>query len=66
MPGKMNGYLLVAIGLLGMAGYEITLRLLHPSSLANDLTHGLWLGACIGLEILGLFVLGRVKRRDAA
>ncbi len=66
MLSKKNGYVLVAIGLLGIAGYEMALRLLHPSFLANDLTHGLWLGVCIGLEILGLFVLGRAKRRDAA
>ena len=62
MLGKMNGYVLVAIGLLGIAGYEMALRLLHLSFLANDFIHGLWLGVCIGLEILGLFVLGRAKR----
>ena len=62
MLSKMNGYVLVAIGLLGMAGYEIILRLLHPSFLANDLTQGLWFGVCIGLEIFGLFVLRRDKR----
>jgi hypothetical protein len=62
MLSNMNGYVLVAIGLLGIAGYEMTLRLFHLSFLANDFTHGLWLGVCIGLEILGLFVVGRTKR----
>jgi uncharacterized protein (TIGR00369 family) len=62
---KTDGHVLVAIGLLGIAGYEVALRLLHSSRLANDLIHGLWLGACIGLEILGLLVLGRARRRHA-
>ena len=61
MLKKMNGYVLGAIGLLGIAGYEMVLRLLHPPFLANDFTHGLWIGTCIGLEILSLFVLRRDK-----
>jgi hypothetical protein len=60
-----NGYVLVAVGLVGVAGYEMALRLLHSSLLANDLIRGLWHGACIGLEILGLFALGRARRRHA-
>jgi len=54
---KTYGHVLVAIGLVGIAGYEMALRFLHSSLLASDLIHGLWLGACIGLEILGLLAL---------
>ena len=66
MLRNTNGRVLVAIGLLGIAGYELALRLLHAHILASDLVHGFWLGACIGLEICGLFMLGRARRPHAA
>jgi hypothetical protein len=62
MVNKANGYVLVAIGLFGISGYELALRLFHPSFLANDFAHGLWLGVCIGLEIHGLLVIRRAKQ----
>jgi hypothetical protein len=66
MLDKTNGRVLVAIGMLGIAGYDMALHLLHSSLLANDFIRGLWVGACIGLQILGLHVLGRAKRRLAS
>ena len=66
MLRKTNGHVLVAIGLLGIAGYEMALRLLHSHLLSSDLVHGFWVGACIGLEICGLFILGKARRRHAA
>jgi len=66
MSRKSTGPSLVAFGLLGMAGYDIVLHLFHPQVLASDMVNGLWFGVCIGLAILGLFVLGKAKHRDAA
>ena len=63
---KTNGHVLVAIGLLGISGYEMALRFMHLPFLSNDLVHGLWIGACIGLELLGLFILGKARRRNPA
>jgi hypothetical protein len=61
-PG-INPSTLIAAGLLSAAFYEIVLRFWQSSFLANDTVHGVWLGACFGLEILGLMLLRR--RRSA-
>lgn len=61
-----NSHVLIAIGLLGIAGYQIVLRLLHPPILSNDFVHGIWLGLCIGLECLGLLFLRKSKGGHAA
>jgi hypothetical protein len=66
MLARMNGYVLVAIGSLGMAMCEMALRLLHPSFLANDFAHGLCIGVFLGLQILGLRALWRAERRNTA
>jgi len=63
---NMNGLILVSVGLLGLSGYEIVLRLAHPPLLANDFIHGLWVGACIGLEVLGVIRLSKGDRSHTA
>ena len=63
---RANGQVLVAVGLLGIGGYELIVRPLHLRLLSNDFAHGLWLGASIGFELLGLFLLGKNRRRHAA
>jgi TRAP-type C4-dicarboxylate transport system permease small subunit len=55
-------HVLVAIGLLGIAGYSIVARLWHPAILSDDLVRGLWYGICLGLEILGVV---RLRKRGA-
>lgn len=51
----------IAIGLLGMGGYQVALRLPHFAVIEGDLVHGLWFGICLGLELIGLYLL--VKNR---
>ena len=57
---------LIAAGLLGIAGYEVILRSFHPRVLGHDFAHGLWFGICFGLEILGLVLLRRARTRRPA
>ena len=63
---NMNGLIPVSVGLLGLSGYEIILQLAHLPLLANDFVHGLWVGACIGVEILGVIILSKRVRRHTA
>lgn len=53
---------LVSIGLLGMSLYWVVLRVAHPAILSNDFVRGLWFGLCLGLEILGVYRLGKESR----
>ena len=48
---------LIALGLIGMAVYPIVVRGAHPSFLNGDAAHGAWFGVCLGLEIVGLWML---------
>ncbi len=66
MLRNTNGPILIAAGLFGIAGYEMALRVLSSSFLSLDFVHGLWFGLCIGLEILGLVLLDKNRRRHAA
>ena len=50
-------FLLIAAGLIGIACYEISIRLFGNHFLTSDFFHGSWFGVCIGLEILGLLLL---------
>lgn len=61
MIRNVKGDVLVAVGLLGIAGYEPAFRLLHMPIFSNDLFHGIWIGACIGLEICGVYAMGRSR-----
>lgn len=62
-PPGINPSTLIAAGLLSAAFFEIVRRFWHSSFVANDTVHGVWLGACVGLEIVGLMLL---RRRRAA
>jgi hypothetical protein len=55
----------IAIGLIGMASYQIIVRLSHPAIMEKDLFHGLWFGICLGLEIVGVYQLSKNKRGSA-
>ncbi len=57
---------LLALGLIGMAAYPVVMRTVHPAFLAGDFAHGLWLGGFFGLEVWGLILLLRSRRRPAA
>lgn len=52
----------IVIGLLGMGAYQIILRGQHPVMMESDLFHGLWLGICVGLEMTGVYMLGKRHR----
>lgn len=57
-----HGRKLVAIGLLGVVGYQWALHRFPSSLLADDWIHGLWFGICIGVELLGVYLVDRSKR----
>lgn len=59
-------YLLISIGTMGIAGYQLILRIFHPPIMAHDLFHGIWFGICLGLEILGLIYLRKANRSPSA
>lgn len=63
---KLRAFAPIAIGLIGMAAYQIIVQLQHPAIMENDLFHGMWFGICFGLEITGLYMLFKNKRRAAA
>ncbi|HJV22882.1 MAG TPA: hypothetical protein VJ570_09295 [Holophagaceae bacterium] len=65
-PFRPTPFLFVALGVLGLAGYELALRATHAPFLASDAVHGGWMGLCIGLEILGLLLLRRQRNRPGA
>lgn len=54
---------LVAAGLFGMALYNIAVLVGGPALLARDSVHGMWIGLCIGLELVGLMALARSRSR---
>jgi hypothetical protein len=56
----------IVIGLLGMGGYQVILHLKHPIMMENDLFHGIWFGACFGLEITGLYLHFKNKSGSTA
>ena len=62
MNPTLNGHTLLIAGLAGIAGYEILLHTLATPALQSDLNHGLWIGAFLGLKLLGLFELSRARR----
>ncbi|WP_308921662.1 hypothetical protein [Janthinobacterium sp. J1-1] len=49
-----------------MSAYQIMLHVQHPALIDSDLVHGLWLGACFGLELLGLYLLAKQSRVPVA
>jgi hypothetical protein len=51
---------LIAAGLVGMAVYSIAVRS-AGAALGGDTVHGVWVGACVGLEVVGVSLL--LKRR---
>lgn len=62
---RVRPHVLVAIGLLGIAGYSTVERLWHPAILSHDLVRGLWYGLCLGVEILGVIRLRKRGPRSA-
>jgi hypothetical protein len=56
-------YIIVAIGLLGMASYPFLRRLSLTAFMQDNLFHGIWFGVCIGIMIVGLF--GKAQRKLA-
>lgn len=63
---RFRAVALIAIGLVGMAAYQMILHLAHPAMLEKDFLRGIWVGACIGLELTGLYLLARNRRGPAA
>jgi hypothetical protein len=57
-------YVLVAAGLLGIGLYAVAIRFWHPAILSNDLVQGVWYGLCVGVEILGLYLLRKSPPRN--
>lgn len=62
MNVEVKGHTLMLIGLAGIAVYEIALHANLHSALQTDLNHGLWIGACLGLKILGLMLMKQEQR----
>lgn len=58
---RLNPYVLIALGVLWIAAFQLILRLHHPALLAQDLVQGTWFGLGIGLEILGLLRLRQLR-----
>ena len=52
---------LVAAGLFGMALYTATLRAASPALQLSDAMRGAWVGACIGLTLVGVSLLARLR-----
>jgi hypothetical protein len=63
---KPRPHVLIAAGLLGITLYAVVVRVSHPAVLANDFLQGAWYGACLGLELLGLYLLRKPGARHAA
>lgn len=61
MNMKINGHTLMLIGILGIAGYEVALHFSQSPALHADANHGLWIGAFIGLKLLGLMQLRKER-----
>lgn len=57
---------LIAAGLFGMALYAVLVRAGHPTVLASDSLGGAWMGACIGLELIGVSLLLKARLRPRA
>ena len=57
MNARSRGLSLIALGLVGAALYPIVTRANHPALLDSDAAHGAWIGVCIGLEIVGVWLL---------
>ena len=60
---KINGHTLMLLGILGIAGYEVALHFSQSPVLHADLNHGFFIGAFIGLKLLGLMQLHRERGR---
>jgi hypothetical protein len=54
---RLNPYVLVSVGLLGMTLYALAMRFGHPDILSNDFVRGVWYGLCLGVQLLGLYRL---------
>ncbi|AHG92839.1 hypothetical protein J421_5304 (plasmid) [Gemmatirosa kalamazoonensis] len=61
-PRPRLPFALLAGGLLGAALYPVAARAGLPAALAGDAAHGVWLGVCLGLEVLGLVTLRKARR----
>jgi hypothetical protein len=59
-------FVLIAAGILGMGLYAVATRLPHPAILSNDFIQGTWYGLCLGIEILGLYLLRRPGSKHTA
>ncbi len=59
---RLRAFAPIAVGLLGMGAYQVVLRTSHPAAMEGDFFHGLWFGVCIGLEIVGIYLLTKIKR----
>ncbi|GGC65767.1 hypothetical protein GCM10011396_10980 [Undibacterium terreum] len=51
----------MSTGLIGLCAYQIILRVNHPAALDSDLVHGIWVGVCLGLELIGVALLKKSK-----
>ncbi|MES2350510.1 MAG: hypothetical protein V4641_23315 [Pseudomonadota bacterium] len=52
---KKIGLCILIIGLMGICSYP-ALHVKFPLAL-GDAGHGIWIGICLGLEVLGLILL---------
>ncbi|MGH9440970.1 MAG: hypothetical protein ACRD16_01720 [Thermoanaerobaculia bacterium] len=58
--------LLVSVGLLGITLVPFVLRVSHSALLSNDFVRGLWYGLCLGLEIVGIYRLGKARNTPSS
>jgi hypothetical protein len=54
---RTNALRFVAAGLFGFALYGVVTHLMAPAALRSDFVHGVWIGICVGLEVVGLAFL---------
>jgi hypothetical protein len=55
----------IATGLFGLAFYMVATRPGLPTALHGDAVHGMWVGMCLGLEVMGLVLLRKTRREQA-
>ena len=58
---QRKAHLLVIIGSVGISLFLLARRFHYPAFLERDLFQGVWVGLCIGLEILGVVFMVKTK-----
>ena len=52
---------LLSAGLVGLSAYAVATRSGAPGASAGDAARGVWIGVCLGLEVLAVVLLRRAR-----